>query len=187
MGLEHLIAAWLTIYRGKKREKQRVIEETMARQEEEKQEQSVEQYLAGKGYNRRRQQFLTALAKSALREDRREFSRILGRPYCEEEVAIEWALRAIADREGWTYYRKDELIYDEEYCRLLGWMPPCREVIERFSEELKELQRKERIWRGWVERNPKCWEVKVSPEFYESEEQFAFMVDYEYEKNGGNK
>lgn len=31
MGLEHLIAAWLTIHREKKREKHRVTEETMAR------------------------------------------------------------------------------------------------------------------------------------------------------------
>lgn len=182
MGLEHLIAAWLISNREKKKEQQRIREEAAAQQAEKRQKQSVQQYLAEKGYDRCRQQFLTALTKSSLWEDRREFSRILGRPYCEEDFTIEWAIRAIANREGWTYFRRDELIYDEGYCRLLGWMPPCREVIERFEEEQKELQRKEQLWRGWVERNPKCWEVNISPEFYESEEAFSLVVAYEYEK-----
>ena len=182
MGLEHLIVAWLLSNREKKRKKRQVIESAAVQREEKRQEQAVQQYLTEKGYDRPRQQFLTALAKSSLREDRREFSRILGRPYCEEDFAIEWAIRAIAEKEGWTFFRRDELIYDEEYCRLLGWLPPSREVIERFEEELTDLQRNEILWHGWVERNPKCWEVNISPEFYDSEEAFSLVVEYEHEK-----
>lgn len=183
MGFEHLIAAWFLSNREKKREKRQVVERTAAQREEKRQEQAVQQYLAGKGYDHKRQRYLTGLAKSSLREDRREFSRILGRPYCEQsDVAVEWAVRAIANREGWTYFRRDELIYDKEYCRLLDWMPPSREVIERFEDEVKDLKRKENLWQGWVERNPKCWDVNISPEFYDSEEAFSLVVEYEHEK-----
>ena len=182
MGFEHLIAAWLISNREKKKKQRQIRGELETHRAEERQEQAVRQYLAGKGYDRKRQRYLTGLAKSSLREDRRVFSHILGRPYCEEDFTIEWAIRAIANREGWTYFRRDELIYDEEYCRLLDWMPPCREVIEKYEEEIRELERKEQIWHGWVERNPKCWETNISPEFYESEEVFALVVEEEYRK-----
>ena len=182
MGFEHLLAALLMNAEEKRRNRRRMEEEAAARREEHAQERAIETYLAGKGYDRKRQRYLTGLAKSSLREDRREFMLLLGRPYCKEDFTIKWAVRAIAEREGWTFFDENDLYFDEEYYRLRGWLPLDADVIAICRERLEEQRRKEKIWQEWAHRNPKCMEVDVSPEFYDSEESFSLVVEEEYRK-----
>lgn len=184
MGFEHFLAAlganWY-ISSQEKRERQRRANEEMAeRLAGITQKVTVEKYLDAKGYNRERQAELTRMARSGFAEDRKEFYRILGRPCADGDPSLEWALMAIADKEGWKYYEESYLIFDPEYCRLMGWEPLSAFSIESHQKYLDNILRREQMWQEWVSRNPKCLEVNVAPDFYESEEKFALVVNAKY-------
>lgn len=184
MGFEHFLAAlganWY-ISSQEKRERQRRANEEMAeRLAGITQKMTVEKYLNDKGYNRERQTELTRLARSGFAEDRKEFYRILGRPCADGDPSLEWALMAIADKEGWKYYEESYLIFDSEYCRLMGWEPLSAFSIESHQKYLDNILRREQMWQEWVSRNPKCMEANVAPDFYESEEKFALVVNAKY-------
>lgn len=184
MGFEHFLAAlganWY-ISSQEKRERQRRANEEMAeRLAGITQKMTVEKYLNDKGYNRERQTELTRLARSGFAEDRKEFYRILGRPCADGDPSLEWALMAIADKEGWKYYEESYLIFDPEYCRLMGWEPLSAFSIESHQKYLDNILRREQMWQEWVSRNPKCMEANVAPDFYESEEKFALVVNAKY-------
>lgn len=189
MGFEHFLAVlganWY-ISSQEKRERQRRANEEMAeRLTGITQKMTVEKYLDAKGYNRERQAELTRLARSGFPEDRKEFYRILGRPCADGDPSLEWALMAIADKEGWKYYEESYLIFDPEYCRLMGWEPLSAFSIESHQKYLDNILRREQMWQGWVARNPKCMVANVAPDFYESEEKFALVVNvkcYEWRK-----
>lgn len=184
MGFEHFLAAlganWY-ISSQEKRERQRRANEEMAeRLAGITQKMTVEKYLNDKGYNRERQAELTRLARSGFAEDRKEFYRILGRPCADGDPSLEWALMAIADKEGWKYYEESYLIFDPEYCRIMGWEPLSSLSIESHQKYLANISRREQMWQEWVRRNPKCMEANVAPDFYESEEKFALVVNAKY-------
>lgn len=184
MGFEHFLAAlganWFISSQEKREQQRRANEEMAERMAGITRKMTVEQYLDTKGYNRTRQNELTRLAQSGFEEDRKMFYRILGRPCADGDLPIEWALRAIADKEGWSYYDETYLIYDPEYCKLMGLEPLSSSSIESHQNYLNNIRRREQMWQEWVRRNPKCLEVNVAPDFFESEEKFALVVNAKY-------
>lgn len=186
MGLEHLIAAlgatWFMSSQEKKAQRQQEAAANAAYLAEVDRQIAAKQYLARQNFNRKRQHELDQMARSIIQEDRTELAQILGRPYCNTDVAIERAIKAIADKEGWRYYDENLLIYDAEYCRLSGMVPLAKEVVDAHDNREKKRKRDEVRWKGWVERNPGCFEVNVSPEYYESEGQFILGIEAAYTK-----
>ncbi len=180
MGLEHLIAAlgatWYIQHNEKKVKERWEKEIEREHQAEIDREIEAKVYLSKKGYNTARQRDLTLMAQSILPEDRKEFAKILGRPYLKGDAALERALRAIADKEGWLYYDENELIYDAQYCSLAGWTAPPPELTRNHFKRIEEMRANEALWQTWAENHPECFAVNISPEFYESEEAFAHVV-----------
>lgn len=186
MGLEHLIAAlgatWFMSSQEKKAQRQQEAAANAAYLAEVDRQIAAKQYLARQNFNRKRQHELDQMARSIIQEDRTELAQILGRPYCNTDVAIERAIKAIADKEGWRYYDENLLIYDAEYCRLSGMVPLAKEVVDAHDNREKKRKRDEVRWKGWVERNPNCFEVNVSPEYYKNEDDFALGIKAAYSK-----
>lgn len=186
MGIEHLLASlcasWIISSRKKKEQRHREEAIYERRMSTLSREDKIKQYLEKVGCNKKRQNELARMARSTLLEDKEKFHRILGRPCCDNETSLTKALRAIADKEGWTYYDESDLMYDLEYCKIADLYPPSSEHIENHHIHITEMRRKEKIWQEWAAKHPKCIEARVSPEYYESEEQFALVVEHEYYK-----
>ncbi len=149
---------------------------------EERREREKNEYLHSLGFNRERQDWLHMLGRSTLLEERRQFAEILGRPCYNSEPSVERAIRAIADKEGWRYYNDSDLYSDPEYCRIVGALEPSKQEIENYEHSEKERRAQEQIWQQWAKRHPKCMKADVTPELYDTEDQFKYGVVMEYYK-----
>lgn len=186
MGLDQLIgylgATWFMSAREKEEQRRQEAVANAQVLEDINRETSIQKYIAAQGFNRTRQRELEELARSNIQEDQDEVTKILGRPYCKTDVAITKAIRAIADKEGWRYYDEDMLVYDPEYCRIKGWPPVEQEAIDAVNRRRERERRNEVRWSGWVERNPRCFDFDVSPEYYDTEEKFVLGIGAAHQK-----
>lgn len=184
MGIDFLIASlgatWFLSSQEKKKQRRREMAAKAAYEASVDCQISAKQYLTTKNYNRSRQHDLGLLARSAIREDRGEFIQLLGRPYHKSDVAIERAIQAIADKEGWTYYDEFQLQFDPEYCRISGLTLPTKEMMNANASRENARRKNEVLWAEWVANNPRCFDIDVSPEYYESEEKFTQGIEAAY-------
>ncbi len=184
MGFEHLLAAlgasWYVSSQEKKVQKQMDREADLRYRLQMNRLETLSQWLSTKGFNRVRQNELTRMMNSTLLSDKKEFAKILGRPCSANSASIANAVRFIAEKEGWIYYSEDDLFYDPEYRRISGWNRLSDEDVANHQKLVEERRYKEAIWQSWAQKYPRCMEANVSPEFCESEEQFALIVDYEF-------
>ena len=186
MGIDSLIAAIgasLILSSKEAREqrlRERELDAFLAR--ESARERMLSAFIQGKGFHRVRQSQLWRMGQSTLLCDRQEFAKILGRPCYDSNVSVERGIRAIAEKESWTYYKEEDLLFDPEYCKIMGLQIPEQYVLEDRKNQEAERRAKEEIWQLWAQRHPQCFIANVSPEYYETEEDFALVTKYEYSK-----
>jgi hypothetical protein len=180
MAIEHLIAAlgasWILSSREAKEERRQAQAYAATAAQEQKKTMSVSEYKEKRKFNQIRQNQLMRMGTSTLLSDRQEFAKILGRPCEKKEASVTRGVRAIAEKEGWSYYDENELYYDPEYCKIIGVPPLSSVLITDYENKEAERRKKEKVWQQWAARHPQCFRIAESPEFYDTEDSFALVV-----------